>query len=232
MYSRPRRFVTAAVAVGLTIALSPVAARANVIIGSVRISSPQGELGGHPLIRIIDQSGLSAPYVSGVTDFAAYTATTTHNSAGTTNSGFTGAHLPPGQFTFDLGAPTTVDGFAFWDVQNPGSVTAMNLYSDTDAIYGNGGETFIGMFNLTGGGFGSPQPSVAQVMGLTSNVNSQFFHIDALGMEGGTSNLYPGIGEFAFRQAAAVIPEPGTLTILSALGLAGALRRRRRRKRQ
>ena len=75
----------------VTVVMLAAPATADVMIDPTAVSSPSGDFGGaFALVNMINQSGLSATYISGVTDFATFTATTTHNSpAGGTNSGFT-----------------------------------------------------------------------------------------------------------------------------------------------
>ncbi|MCG8641479.1 MAG: PEP-CTERM sorting domain-containing protein [Desulfobacterales bacterium] len=200
-------------------------AQASTILGS-SISSPQGNFGfPNDLNNAVDQSGLSANYISGVTDFDTFVAGTTHDDTNSLNSGFTSSSAPPGQFTFDLGTTFTVDAFAFWEAANPGSLTGFDLYADTDSIFGNGGLTLIGNFNPTGGGFGAPQPSSAQVFGFSSTT-TQYLHIDVLSIQGG-SNLIPGVGEIAFR-GSSPIPEPTTMLLFGfgLIGFAGVSRRK------
>ncbi len=213
-------------AIGLVASLAS-AAQAGPIIQAASVISPQGDFGGlFALANAANQSGLSAGYASGVTDFDTFVAATTHDGGGSLNSGFTGAGAP-GQFSFDLGAVVSVDALAFWEVQNSGSVHSFNLYADSDQNFGNGVGALIGTFNAVGGGFGGPAISAAQVFTFLA-LSTQFLHIDVLTMQGGVG-LVPGIGEVAVRGAA--VPEPGTLAVFG-LGLAGVAMSRRRRKQQ
>ena len=67
------------------------------------ITRPQGDLGGsYDLNNIIDQSGFSAGYKSGVTDFAAFTSTDTKTCDFGNGFAAEESHGPQ-QFTFDPG---------------------------------------------------------------------------------------------------------------------------------
>lgn len=216
------------IAVMVTTTVLSTAAQAGAILQAGSVTSPQGDFEGpFSLNNIINQSGLSVGYTSGVTDFDAYVAGTTHDGGGSLNSGFTRAGAPPGVFSFDLGAISDIDGLAFWEVQNSGSVHSFNLYADTDQIFGNGVGALIGTFNATGGGFGGPAISSAQVFSF-GEVSTEFLHIEVLTMEGGTG-LIPGIGEVALREAGTTVPEPTALALMG-LGLAGLGFARRKAK--
>ena len=194
-------------------------ANAVPIIGISAISSPQGDFGGaFALINAINQSGLSAGYTSGVTDFASYTAGTTHSSPGSgTNSGFTNASGVPQIFSFDIGSMQTIDGFAIWANENIGSLTSFDLYADNDNIFGNGVGALLGSFIVSG-----PSTISSADVRSFSAVSTQFLHIDTLA----PLFLTVGIGEFALRSAA--VPEPTSLVLLGA-GLFGLGFHRRKR---
>ena len=206
-------------------------ANASTIIDPVSVTSPQGDFSGDfALVNIINQIGLSATYTSGVTDFDTYVATVTHDGTGTgsgptggaTTSGFTSSgNAPPAQFSFDLGASLQIDALAFWNTDNPGSVTSFELYADTDQIFGNGVGALLGTFNPTAGGI---QPSAGQVFTFNS-VNTRYVHIEALILATeGLKNA--GIGEVAFRSSAVPIPAAVWLFGSGLLGLTGMARRK------
>ena len=96
-----------------------VAAQAAVLAGPIvqpaAISSNFASDYVSPLSKIIDQSGLSIGYTSGVTDFDAYTAVTTHDQTTATFAvGFTNNIGLPQEFTFHLSTPLTIDAISLF----------------------------------------------------------------------------------------------------------------------
>src|SRR5262245_6199090 len=89
-------------------------ARAGVILQPASVSTDMGTGLGSPN-RVINQSGLSAGYTSGVTDFDTYIARKpTHNSSDGRNiwgSDFSNT----GNFDFDLGGTYAIGAFALWN---------------------------------------------------------------------------------------------------------------------
>ena len=98
-----------ALAASLAVAAAAPAA-ASVIRGAVSATTNMGE--AFPLVHAIDQSGLSATYVSGVTDFDAFVATATHTSNPDMDWVSTSAR---GSVTFNLGSIFAIDRLAVWN---------------------------------------------------------------------------------------------------------------------
>lgn len=196
--------------VGLLICWFVGSVNATPIYQAVSVNASTSEFGGdYALVNMINQSGLSAGYTSGVSDFATVAGGTNHNGGNALNSGFSVG--PFGQFSYDLGSVLSLDGLAFWETQNSGSVLEFNLYADTNQNFGDGVGAFLGSFLATASGLTT---SSAQTFGFSA-VSTQFLHIDIITTDGGAS---PGIGEIAFR-GAMVVPEPSLLALLG-LGFA------------
>lgn len=202
--------------VGLLICWFVGSVNATPIYQAVSVNASTSEFGGdYALVNMINQSGLSAGYTSGVSDFATVAGGTNHNGGNALNSGFSVG--PFGQFSYDLGSALSLDGLAFWETQNSGSVLEFNLYADTNQNFGDGVGAFLGSFLATASGLTT---SSAQTFGFSA-VSTQFLHIDIITTDGGAA---PGIGEIAFR-GAMVVPEPSTLAIF-VLGMIGLASRR------
>jgi hypothetical protein len=205
------------VAVSAAIALAP-AAHASVIIDPISVSSPSGDFGGaFALVNLINQSGLSAAYTSGVTDFTTYTATTVHTgNTIAAPSGFTGTSGEPQTITFNFSGPTTIGSIAIWAINNVGSITQFSLSGDGGAI--------AGVFNAAAdNGTGiDPAQDFFFAPQLTSKIT-----MTVLNTAGGTA-LIPGLGAVAFGSGGA-IPEPTSwaLMLVGFGGVGAAMRRRR-----
>ncbi len=170
------------------------------------IIQPQGALTSciplfdlFPVGNTIDQSGLSASYTSGTTDFDSFVPATSHNNSNADlllcNSN--GLNQPNGivdlgeTITFDLGSALSVDALAMWStVFSTEAITAFDLHADTDDDFTNGTTAL----------FGSYTPSATNVgqSFVFPPVTTRFVHIVVTGHGGGD---FLRVGEFAFRYA-------------------------------
>jgi len=183
------------IALSIPVTLFTIAPDAQAI-GVIRGSTATSDLTntyGTTISSITNQSGLSAIYTSGVTDFDSYVSTTTHNSDSLDNLWvFLGRS---GVITFNLGASYTLNALALWPLNDgTGDVRGFTLYADTDADTSNLG-TSLGSFNAVA-------PS------STSPVNSQFFNFSAtdtqyiqMQITSNAGSNITGLGEVAFAQA-------------------------------
>ena len=201
----------------------------GVIVGAQGISSTGGDIGGDfALSGAIDQTGLSAGYTSGVTDFSSVISSVTHDTSITSNSGFT-LGMGAAVFTFDLGSAITVDALAFWQAPaGSGAVLGGGLFADDDADFSNGNTGSLGGFFASANSDPIRAFTPDVVLFAGGAVTTQFIHLDVSASELSDANNFAGIGEIAFRGAeVAVVPEPSSALLLSLAGGLFALRRRR-----
>lgn len=199
------------------------AAAAGVVVGATSVTSDNGLAIGYgaptALGNIIDQSGLSANYVSGVTDFDTFTATATA-SYGCDGGCFPelGGIAPSddgslGSVTFDFGSIMTITRLAIWNQAGSASLA-------TFSIDGVGGT-----FAMPDDSQDSPQRAIvfsfAPVVASSLTLN----FLTNYGYSGGTI-----VNEVAFEaNGVGGVPEPATWSLMiSGFALAGAGLRRRR----
>jgi hypothetical protein len=183
---------------------------------------------------LINKSGLSATYTSGVTNFATFTSTATHNfnspgiATPASASWASGFGTTTGFVTFDMGSLVALDKIAVWNWggSDPINLTGFTLFSDDNSSFTSA--TNLGSFtvNPNGDAFANP----AQVFSFASTTD-RYFRM-SITANHGHANL-TGFGEVAFKQAAStpssVTPElPGAMQLLPALlpvALIGARKR-------
>lgn len=191
----------------VSLAMTCQLAQAGVIVQPVMITASEPDFGGsYALINQINQSGLSAGYVAGVTDFDGFVASTTHDGLAALNSGFSVG--PFGSFSYDLGAVVDIDAIGLWATANTGSVLQFNLYADNDNDISNGAGGLIGGFTAVGSNYTSADPGQAFSF---NQVATRYVHMEILTTDGGPQ---PGLGEVVFRTAS-MVPEPEPLALFA-----------------
>ena len=201
------------------------------VIGAESVVTNEPGLGSpasFDVTNIINQSGLSANYVSGVTDFASFVGTTTHTPSAVNAAAnvylSTLANLSNTvvTFDFDLGAAFSLDRLALWGDNDSQAITDFDLFASADETFA--ALTALGSFSATV--TGAPVP--AQVFNF-AETSTRFVRIQVANHSTGRLQ----VGEVAFGGVAASddnpVPEPAALALFGVglLGL-GAMRRRKK----
>ena len=228
MSKKSNFFAVAAVLCALTTSATTMAqALPGSLIQPSQAASTAPPLAGVPS-QLIDQSGLSSGYTSGVT-LATSAASTTHFDTPTTNGFITNqpGGFSPFVLSFDLGATESISALRLWSTTIAidglrGDVEDFEVFSDNDFDPTNGGLVSLGSFSAVTQPITNDRPAEDFALNVAS---SQFFHVEVNSNIGGIANT--SLGEVAFITVSAV-PEPSALVLLTAM--AGGLMTRRRRK--
>jgi hypothetical protein len=231
--ARGRQLACAVSMLGLCV----VSQAASVAVSATSIGPGTGSLAfGNPCVQpshLIDQSGLSANYVSGVTAFATAISATHISTPCNSGAVIAAGAFTPGHpvFTFALGGGFAIDAMALWTINSPSGAFGQNhnwgsIWADDDGIFGNNsiGEHAVGAFNAFNPIALASTPTSALVFNFSSPVTSPYLHLYTTNGEGNVVEF----GEVAFRAAA--VPEPATLSLavlgLGVLGLGWHVRRK------
>lgn len=187
---------------------------------------------------VIDQSGLSLPYVDGVTDFAAYIAQApVHESTGEDDLFGVLSATPDLPIDFDLGASYRIFQLALWNFpfSNVGAILDFEVYTANAVDFLDA--TLVGSFTALNDSAGDsfPQTNGVQVFDLL-DTNARYLRIRVLtsadpdeALDVTRDRTRYGLSEVAFDTgpaSATEIPEPGTVTLMLT-GLGALILRRR-----
>lgn len=205
-------------------------AQAGTMLQPVAASTSMGSFSSQYLPTFaINQSALSSSYISGVTDFDTFTATTTApstlNAGGSFNIWYSSANVTMGNFDFDLGGTYMIESFALWnDPQNAGQgVNSFTLLAASDAAFTS--PTVLGSYSAVNG---LGNANVAQVFSFAPT-SASYVRIQINSNHGST--FVTGISEAAFEVSA--VPEPEAWAMmLSGLGLVGWVACRRKSRQE
>lgn len=208
------------------LALSWNTAHAQVIIGPAAATVDAGgtEAAGN-INDTFNQSGLSAGYTSGVTNFNAYLASNPLHTATYVGFEWFSGVSSTATVTYDLGALRSIDALALWNEEFSG-IGTLNLLGSTNGVTFSAFATGLAPTNNPAS---TPYPAQVFAFATQSTRYVRFAMSDCPQPAGGGYNGC-SIGEVAFRTAAvAAVPEPATLALVGGglLGL-GAIARRRR----
>jgi hypothetical protein len=202
--------------------IAPSAQAAGSVIGSTATTTMGSVTTTFDISNAVNQSGLSATYTSGTTDFDSYVSTTTANSSsnlwfGNGNTGFV---------TFDLGASYDVNALALWAVgsANVSAVRGFSLYADTDADTNSLG-SLLGNFSAVAA-VGGNNTIQSQVFNFATT-NTRYIQMNITSNAGGS---FSGLNEVAFGGSATAVPwETDALSVIgTTLLFAGGVWKKRK----
>ena len=174
-----------------------------------------GENGGSTT-NIINQTGLSSGFVSGVTDFSAYLATNPIHDTNNEDNAWAGENGPVlGDLDFDLGGTFLLSSLALWSQSNFNGIDGFTVFSSLD-------DTFSSIINL--GTFSASILNTITVQTFATPSTTQFIRLRVNSIHGGDN---VNIGEIAFEVSAVPIPATAWLFGSGLLGLIGMARRKK-----
>ncbi len=150
--------------------------------------------------KMIDQSGLSTGFTSGVTDFSAYIATGPTHGTNESNGSWVSPSVPPsGAIDFDLGDSYDIDQVVLWQgvAGNSASVNAFRIFTSSDSAFTS--PLLVGSFVAA---IGTNLPEVAQVFD-TSDSSARYLRLQ---IDSNYGNSVTGLGEFALDVSAVLEP--------------------------
>ena len=170
--------------------------------------------------RLIDQSGLSVGYTSGVTDFDTYfDSHPTHNGFLGGSSWATEINVTTATIDFDIGGEFFVDGLVLWNrgFNFGNQIGNFRLLADSDAAFSS--PTTLGVYSASGDL--GPNSSVGAELFSFSALDVSYIRMEVLTPFGppplidDSLQAHPllSAGEVAFRAIA--VPESNTLTIMN-----------------
>ncbi len=217
------------VALGLASLALASSAQAGVIVSAVSGTILSGGPGFGTLTETFDQSGLSAGYTSGVTDFETYIASgDLHTNVFDGFEWFSNSGTTSASVYYDLGSVQTTIGMALWNEETSG-IGSLDLYGSTDASTWT---LLLSGLTPTDNPLGTIGPSYLADVFSWSSTALQYIRLDMTNCPQPVPGTFDScaIGEVAFhltggRQS---VPAPATLGLLGAglVGLAGLRRRK------
>ena len=198
-------------------------AEAGFIVAPVGVTANTMGTNTGSILNTFNQTGLSAGYTSGSTDFDTYVASNpTHANLNAFNgwSGLAGPVL--GYIDYDLGSSMMLESLALWNQHNTNGITSLTVFVSSNI--GFVGATNVGTFNPL-----SLNPITVQTFATPAVGQYVRLQVNSIGSTGTNVNL----AEIAFEQGTTtgtLLPEPTSLAIFGVgagiLGLCGVRRRK------
>ncbi|WP_334061815.1 PEP-CTERM sorting domain-containing protein [Alteromonas genovensis] len=194
------------------IVLSTSSAQASVILSPISVvSNTLGNFDGNITAEnLINQTGLSLNFTSGLTDFSTYIASNPTHADSSTSPGPGWASINndvlSGTLVFDLGATYALNKFVLWGDVDTQTVGLFSLDISDDISFG--------AFSTLGGGTGTVSTTGTADIFTLSTFSGRYVRWNIFGNLG-ASNLVQA-GEIAFEANAVIeneVPEPATLGI-------------------
>lgn len=178
---------------------------------------------GYPaVIGMTNQSGLSANYISGVTDFDAFIASGVTHSGGDRNSWLGSSSVFSGSLTFDLGATYSISKFVMWNGASgiSASVKGFSITTSNDSTF----STFTNVGSFTG-----QQNDYAATVYDLLDTTARYVKFNIDGNFGNGCCI--AVGDIALETSVTAVPEPETYAMmLAGLGMIGVSFKRRKAK--
>lgn len=207
------RLFTIAAVIGFVVI--PLAEASVITSPQSVVNNTMGTFPGYPEDNMLNQSGLSATFTSGVTKFDSYIAQGPSHAFQNTLSWFSPSGANTGRLDYALGGVFLIDRLALWNESAFFAVNEFEVFTSPDASFSS--PTSVGSFAAHNEhDFGVTQ---VQVFSLSPTIG-RFVRLEINSNHGSSQT---GIGELAFG----VIPEPSALCLVAS-GLLGWARRKRR----
>lgn len=197
--------------------------QASIIISPVAATASSEFSADFDIGNTIDQSGLSAGFLSGVTNFDAYLAgNPTHTLAALDNEWFTIEGVTSATVNYDLGDVYLIDRLALWNEEFSG-VGLLGISISLDNI--NYTTVASGIMPVDSSPDGLDYGAQIFDFGLSSARYIQF-DVSGCPQPDGSPRLFCGIGEVAFSSA---VPVPAALWLFGSglLGLVSIVKRKK-----
>lgn len=192
---------------------------ANVILSPTAVIANSMGTGGGSTDNLVNQTGLSSGFTSGMTDFGSYIASNpVHAALSSVNAWGSPTSVTSGSLDFDLGSIYSVGALALWSDQFNSGIMDFTLFADNDASFTTA--TDLGSFTAS-----LTNPITVQTFAAPAVARYIRLQIDSVH----ASAINATIGEVAFDVTPVPLPAAIWLFGSGMVVLAGMTRQNRRR---